>query len=94
LTSTDKVYKQAINRVFAEKHHDDRMAVYWGRGDDTINVIASRRHYVHKIADEKEDTLSTIGGVTDFEDSTPLIRLCVPVRRLSRPGSSQGFANH
>jgi hypothetical protein len=63
--STDRVYKQAIKRVFTEKHHDDRMAVYWGRDDDTINVIASRRHYVHKIADENEDTLEFVSSVGD-----------------------------
>ena len=45
--STGKVYKQAIKRVFAEKYHDERMAVYWGRQDDTIHVIASLRYYVH-----------------------------------------------
>jgi len=28
--STGKVYKQAIKRVFAEKYHDERMAVHWG----------------------------------------------------------------
>ena len=53
--SMDRVYKQAIKRVFTEKCHDDRMAIYWGR-DDTINVIASQRHYVHKIARQNEDT--------------------------------------
>jgi hypothetical protein len=63
--STDRVYKQAIKRVFTEKYHDDRMAVYWGRDDDTINVIASRRHYVHKIADENEDTLEFVSSVGD-----------------------------
>jgi hypothetical protein len=47
------VYKQAIKRVFADKYHDERMAVYWGRDDDTIHVIASLRHYVHKIVSEK-----------------------------------------
>jgi uncharacterized damage-inducible protein DinB len=47
--STGKVYKQAIKRVFAEKYHDERMAVYWGLDDETIHVIASLRHYVHKI---------------------------------------------
>ena len=62
---TDRVYKQAIKRVFAEKFHDNRMAVYWGRDDDTINVIASRRHYVHKIADENEDTLEFVSSVGD-----------------------------
>ena len=30
--STGNVYKQAIKRVFAEKYHDERMAVYLGRG--------------------------------------------------------------
>jgi hypothetical protein len=62
--STDRVYKQAIKRVFA-KYHDERMAVYWGRDDDTIHVIASLRHYVHKIASENENTLefvSSVGG--------------------------------
>jgi hypothetical protein len=39
--STGNVYKQAIKRVFADKYHDDRMAVYWGRDDETIHVIAS-----------------------------------------------------
>jgi hypothetical protein len=47
------VYKQAIKRVFADKYHDERMAVYWGRDDNTIHVIASLRHYVHKIVSEK-----------------------------------------
>ena len=35
------MYKQAIKRVFREKYHDERMAVYWGRDDETIHVIAS-----------------------------------------------------
>jgi hypothetical protein len=30
------------------------MALYWGRDDDLIPVITSFRHYVHKIAREKE----------------------------------------
>ena len=64
--STDRVYKQAIKRVFTEKYHDDRMAVYWGRDDDTINVIASRRHYVHKNwRYENEDTLEFLSSVGD-----------------------------
>ena len=63
--STGKVYKQAIKRVFAEKYHDERMAVYWGREDDTIHVIASLRHYVHKIASENEDTLEFVSSVGD-----------------------------
>ena len=37
--STGKVYKQAIKRVFAEKYHDERMAVYWGRGAFSSYVI-------------------------------------------------------
>jgi hypothetical protein len=63
--STGKVYKQAIRRVFAEKYHDERMAVYWGREDDTIHVIASLRHYVHKIASTNEDTLEFVSSVGD-----------------------------
>ena len=60
---TNRVYKQAIKRVFAEKFHDSRMAVYWGRDDDTINVIASQRHYVCRIADVNEDTLEFVSSV-------------------------------
>jgi hypothetical protein len=56
--STDRAYKQAIKRVFGEKHQ--RMAVCWGRDDDRIHVIASRTHYVHKIANENEDTLELV----------------------------------
>ena len=63
--STGKVYKQAIKRVFAEKYHDERMAVYWGRQDDTIHVIASLRHYVHKIASANEETLEFISNGGD-----------------------------
>ena len=48
--STGRVYKQAIKRVFREKYHDERIAVYWGRDDKTIHVIASLKHYVHDIA--------------------------------------------
>jgi len=29
----DRVYKQAIKRVFTEKCHDDFRAVYWGRDE-------------------------------------------------------------
>jgi hypothetical protein len=64
LMSTDRAYKQAIKRVFTEKCHDDSMAVYWGR-DDTINVIASRKHYVHKIARQNEDSLEFLSSVGD-----------------------------
>ena len=63
--STDRVYKQAIKRVFGKKHHDERMAVYWGRDDDAIHVIASLRHYVHKIASENEDTLEFVSSAGD-----------------------------
>jgi hypothetical protein len=63
--STDRVYKQAIKRVFGKKYHDKRMAVYWGRDDDAIHVIASLRHYVHKIASENEDTLEFVSSVGD-----------------------------
>ena len=63
--STGKVYKQAIKRVFAEKYYDERMAVYWGRGDDAIHVITTLRHYVHKIASENEDTLEFVSSVGD-----------------------------
>jgi hypothetical protein len=62
---TDRVYKQAIKRVFDEQFHDNRMAVYWGRDDDTINVIASQRHYVCRIADVNEDTLEFVSSVGD-----------------------------
>jgi hypothetical protein len=63
--STGKVYKQAIKRVFAQTYHDERMAVYWGRENDTIHVIASLRHYVHKIASANEDTLEFVSSVGD-----------------------------
>jgi hypothetical protein len=51
--------------VFAEKYHDDRMAVCWGRDDETIHVIASLRHYVHKIANANENTLEFVSSVGD-----------------------------
>ena len=60
-----EVYKQAIKGVFAKKCHDERMAVHWGRDDDTIHVIASLRHYVHKIASANEDTLEFVSSVGD-----------------------------
>ena len=63
--SADRAYKQAIKRVFGEKYHDERMAVYWGREDDTIHVIACLTHYVHKIANESEDTLEFVSSVGD-----------------------------
>jgi hypothetical protein len=63
--STGNVYKQAIKRVFANKYHDKRMAVYWGRDDYMIHVIVSLRHYVHKIASANEDTLEFVSSVGD-----------------------------
>ena len=60
-----RAYKQAIKRVFGEKYLDERIAVYWGRDDDTINVIAAQRHYVHKIASENQDTLEFVSSVGD-----------------------------
>jgi hypothetical protein len=42
-----------------------RMAVYWGREDDTIHVIASLRYYVHKIASANEETLEFISSGGD-----------------------------
>jgi hypothetical protein len=63
--SADRAYKQAIKRAFGEKYHDKYMAVYWGRDDDTIHVIASLMHYVHKIANENEDTLEFVSSVGD-----------------------------
>jgi len=63
--STDKIYKQAIKRVFAEKYHDDSMAIYWGRDDDTIHVIASLGHYAHKIGSPNEDILEFVSSAGD-----------------------------
>jgi hypothetical protein len=63
--STGKAYKQAIKRVFGEKYHDERMAVYWGRDDDAIHVIARFTHYVHKIASANEDTLEFVSSAGD-----------------------------
>ena len=40
--STGKVYKQAIKRVFAEKYHDERMAVYWGRDGDFSETLRAQ----------------------------------------------------
>jgi hypothetical protein len=61
----DRAYKQAIKRVFGEKYHDEHMAVYWARDDDTIHVIGSLTRYVHKIANENEDTLEFVSTVGD-----------------------------
>jgi hypothetical protein len=41
------------------------MAIYWGRDDGTIHVIASAAHYVHKIGSENEDTLEFISSAGD-----------------------------
>ena len=57
--SADRVYNEAIKRVFGGKYHDEHMAVYWGRDDDTIHVITSFRHYVHKIASDKGTRLNS-----------------------------------
>ena len=63
--SADRAYKRAIKRVFGEVYPDKCMAIYWGRDDGTIHVIASAAHYVHKIASENEDTLEFISSVGD-----------------------------
>ena len=63
--SMGKVYKQAIRRVFAKKYQDELMAVYWGRKDDAIHVIATLRDYVHKIASENEESLEFVSSVGD-----------------------------
>jgi len=63
--SADRAYKQAIKRVFGEKCPDKCVVVYWGRDDDTIHVIASRRHFEHKIASENGDTLEFVSNVGD-----------------------------
>ena len=63
--SADRAYKQAIKPVFGEKHHDKYVAVYRGKDDDTIHVIASLRHFVHKIASENEDMLEFVSSVGD-----------------------------
>jgi hypothetical protein len=63
--SVDRAYKQAIKRVFGEKYHDERMAVYWGREDDAIHVITTLRHYAHKVASANEDTLEFVSSVGD-----------------------------
>ena len=63
--SMGKAYKQAIKRVFGEKYHDDRMAVYWGRDDDAIHVITRLTHYVHEIASANEDTLEFVSSAGD-----------------------------
>jgi hypothetical protein len=51
------VYKRAIKRVFANKYHDKHVADTGDGTNNTIHVIASLRHYVHKIASANEDTL-------------------------------------
>ena len=63
--SSGKTYKQAIKRVFGEMYQDERMAVYWGRDDGAIHVIARLTHYVHKIASANEDTLEFVSSVGD-----------------------------
>ena len=51
--------------MFGGKCHDERMALYWGRDDDTIHVIVPVTHYVHKIASENEDSLDFVSCVGD-----------------------------
>jgi hypothetical protein len=65
LMGPDKVYKQAIKRAFAGKYHDEPVAIYWGRGDETIHVIASFTHYMHSIASAKSNVLEFIAGNGD-----------------------------
>ena len=55
--NSDGVHKQAIKRAFADKYNDERIAIYWGRGDNMIHVIASLNHYTHKIASEQGNAL-------------------------------------
>jgi hypothetical protein len=63
--TASRVYKQAIKHVFGQKYHDKDMAVYWGRDDETIHVLASMRHYVHEIATDDDDTLEFVGSNGD-----------------------------
>jgi len=63
--SADRLYKQAIKRVFGQKYHDKDMAVCWRRDDETIHVLASMRHYVHEIATDDDDTLEFGGSNGD-----------------------------
>ncbi len=63
--NSDGVHKQAIKRAFAEKYHDERIAIYWGRGDDMIHVIASLNHYTHKIASEQGNALEFVAANGD-----------------------------
>jgi hypothetical protein len=41
------------------------VVVYWGRDDDTIHVIASRRHFEHKIASKNGDALEFVSNDGD-----------------------------
>src|SRR5262249_17408836 len=67
--SMDRVYKQAIKRVFTEKCHGDRMAVYWG-SDDTINVIAMRFfRYLSALSYEEAQRLCNV----DFEKDVAFV---------------------
>ena len=63
--SAARAYERAVRRVFGEVYPDKCMAIYWGRDDGTIHVIASVAHYVHKIASENENTLEFISSVGD-----------------------------
>jgi hypothetical protein len=53
--STGNVYKQAIKRVFAEKYHDERTAVYWPFSnyplpDITCTKAPSRTFWIQRYA--------------------------------------------
>jgi hypothetical protein len=63
--TTTEIYKKAIKRVFAQQHHDEDMAVYWGRDDKMIHVIASMKHYVHLIGSNDDDTLEFVSSNRD-----------------------------
>ena len=63
--SASRAYKQAIKRVLGQKYHDKDMAVYWGRDDEMIHVLASMRHYVHEISTDDDDTLEFVSSNGD-----------------------------
>jgi hypothetical protein len=66
------------------------VVVYWGRDDDTIHVIASRRHFEHKIASKNGDALEFVSNdgdrivvaLTD-EEHRQLERAGAPQKELS-----------
>jgi len=63
--SASRAYKQAIKRVFGQKYHDKDMAVYWGRDDEMIHVLALMRHYVHEISSDDDHTLELVSSTGD-----------------------------